>query len=175
MNVLITRELALLNFAPDDLRVVRLVFGGLALLAAFVAFVSASGLSPHGTRDVGRKAGGRSYLNTKIAAGLACVPLIGGIVFLHARDSFVRFYAMQSIIFGAAWFLFSIVSAVVHAVFGAIPDIGGILLFFWAIIAALAQLAFLVVLIIAIVKAVSGVPWDIPYIGPVARRRVGDV
>ena len=46
MNVLITRELALLNFAPDDLRVARLVFGGLALLAAFVAFVSASSPSP---------------------------------------------------------------------------------------------------------------------------------
>jgi hypothetical protein len=28
---------------------------------------------------------------------------------------------MQSIIFGCAWFLFNIVSAVVHAVFGVIP------------------------------------------------------
>jgi len=65
--------------------------------------------------------------------------LIGGIIFyiLEKHDSFVRFYAMQSIIFGCAWFLFNIVSAVVHAVFGAIPGIGGILVFFWAIVAAL--------------------------------------
>src|SRR6266704_5172763 len=113
-------------------------------------------------------------LPSNVAAAIACIPLIGGIIFyiLEKRDSFVRFYAMQSIIFGCAWFLFSIVSAVVHAVFGAIPGIGGILIFFWAITAALAQLAFLVVMIIAIVKAFSGVRWDIPYIGPMARKQV---
>src|SRR6266480_3916566 len=113
-------------------------------------------------------------LPSNVAAAIACIPLIGGIIFyvLEKRDSFVRFYAMQSIIFGAAWFLFNIVSAVVHAVFGAIPGIGGILVFFWAIIAALVHLAFLVIMIIAIVKAFTGVRWDIPYIGPIARKQV---
>src|SRR4030095_5120480 len=113
-------------------------------------------------------------LPSNVAAALACIPLIGGIIFyiLEKHDSFVRFYAMQSIIFGCAWFLFSIVSAIVHAVFGAIPGIGGILVFFWAITAAVAQLAFLVVMIITIVKAFSGVRWDIPYIGPMARKQV---
>ena len=84
----------------------------------------------------------------------------------------MRFYAMQSIIFGCAWFLFNIVSAVVHAVFSAIPGIGGILVFFWALIAALVHLAFLVVMIIAIVKAFTSVRWEIPYIGPIARKQV---
>jgi uncharacterized membrane protein len=79
---------------------------------------------------------------------------------------------MQSIIFGCAWFLFNIVSAVVHAVFGAIPGIGGILVFFWAIIAALVHLLFLVIMIVTIVKAFTGVRWDIPYIGPIARKQV---
>jgi uncharacterized membrane protein len=102
--------------------------------------------------------------------------LIGGIIFyiLEKQDNFVRFYAMQSIIFGCAWFLFNIVSAVVHAVFSAIPGIGGILVFFWALIAALVHLAFLVVMIIAIVKAFTNVRWDIPYIGPIARKQVGE-
>jgi len=113
-------------------------------------------------------------LPSNVAAAIACIPLIGGIIFyiLEKKDSFVRFYAMQSIIFGCAWFLFNIVSAVVHAVFGAIPGIGSILVFFWVIIAALVHLAFLVVMIIAIVKAFTGVRWDIPYIGPIARRQV---
>src|SRR5213080_813575 len=113
-------------------------------------------------------------LPSNVAAAIACIPLIGGIIFyiLEKKDSFVRFYAMQSIIFGCAWFLFNIVSAVVHAVFGAIPGIGGILVFFWAIIAALVHLAFLVVMIIVIVKAFTGVRWDIPYIGPIARKQV---
>jgi uncharacterized membrane protein len=113
-------------------------------------------------------------LPSNVAAAIACIPLIGGIIFyiLEKRDNFVRVYAMQSIIFGCAWFLFNIVSAVVHAVFGAIPGIGGILVFFWAIIAALVHLVFLVIMIITIIKAFTGVRWDIPYIGPVARRQV---
>src|SRR5437870_11324378 len=113
-------------------------------------------------------------LPSNVAAAIACIPLIGGIIFyiLEKQDNFVRFYAMQSIIFGAAWFLFNIVSAIVKGVFWAIPGIGGILVFFWAIIAALVQLAFLVVMIIAIVKAFTSVRWEIPYIGPIARKQV---
>jgi uncharacterized membrane protein len=68
--------------------------------------------------------------------------------------------------------LFNIVSAVIHAVFGAIPAIGNILVFFWAMIAALIHIAFIVIWIIATVKAFTGVRWDIPYIGPMARRQV---
>src|SRR5215217_3978350 len=113
-------------------------------------------------------------LPSNVAAAIACIPLIGGIIFyiLEKHDSFVRFYAMQSIIFGCAWFLFNIVSAVVRAVFWAIPGIGGILVFFWAIVAALVHLIFLVIMIVAMVKAFTGVRWDIPYIGPIARKQV---
>jgi uncharacterized membrane protein len=115
-----------------------------------------------------------SGLPSNVAAALACIPLIGGIVFyiVEKHDSFVRFYAMQSIIFGGAWLLFNIASSVVHAVFGAIPGIGGLLVFFWAIIAALLHIAFLVVWIVATIKAFTGVRWDIPYIGPMARKQV---
>jgi uncharacterized membrane protein len=113
-------------------------------------------------------------LPSNIAAAIACIPLIGGIIFyvLEKRDSFVRFYAMQSIIFGGAWFLFCIVSAIVKAVFWQIPGINIILVFFWSIIAALVHLAFLVIMIVAIIKAFTNVRWDIPYIGPVARKQV---
>ena len=115
-----------------------------------------------------------SGLPSNVAAALACIPLIGGIIFyiVEKHDSFVRFYAMQSIIFGGAWLLFNIASSVVHAVFGAIPGIGGLLVFFWAIIAALVHIAFLVVWIVATIKAFTGVRWDIPYIGPMARKQV---
>src|SRR5205809_1334460 len=113
-------------------------------------------------------------LPSNVAAAIACIPLIGGIIFyiLEKHDGFVRFYAMQSIIFGCAWFLFNIVSAVVHVVFGAIPGIGGILVFFWAIIAALVHLAFLVIWIVATIKAFMNVRWEIPYIGPIARKQM---
>lgn len=113
-------------------------------------------------------------LPSNVAAAIACIPLIGGVVFyiVEKHDGFVRFYAMQSIIFGGAWLFFNIASSVVHAVFGAIPGIGGLLVFFWAIIAALIHIAFLVVWIVATIKAFTGVRWDIPYIGPMARKQV---
>jgi uncharacterized membrane protein len=116
-------------------------------------------------------------LPSNVAAALACIPLIGGIIFyiVEKHDGFVRFYAMQSIIFGGAWLLFNIASSVVHAVFGAIPGIGGLLVFFWAIIAACIHIAFLVVWIVATIKAFTGVRWDIPYVGPMARRQGGAV
>jgi uncharacterized membrane protein len=115
-------------------------------------------------------------LPSNLAAAIACIPLLGGLVFyiIEKRDGFVRFYAMQSIIFGGAWVLFNIVSAIVRAVFWAIPGIGGILVFFWAVIAAIVHLAFLVIMIIAIIKAFTNVRWDIPYVGPIARKQSGD-
>src|SRR6266568_7611888 len=116
-------------------------------------------------------------LPSNVAAAIACIPLIGGIIFyiLEKRDGFVRFYAMQSIMFGAAWILFDIISKILFAIFGSIPAIGGLLVFFWAIIQALIHIAFLVVWIIAMVKAFTNVRWDIPYIGPMARKQVSEV
>jgi uncharacterized membrane protein len=116
-------------------------------------------------------------LPSNVAAALACIPLIGGIIFyiLEKRDGFVRFYAMQSIMFGAAWILFDIISKILFAIFGSIPAIGGLLVFFWAIIQALIHIGFLVVWIIAMVKAFTNVRWDIPYVGPMARKQVSEV
>jgi uncharacterized membrane protein len=113
-------------------------------------------------------------LPPNVAAAIACVPLVGGIIFyiLEKRNGFVRFYAMQSIIFGGAWLLFNIVKAIVGAVFYQIPAIGGILLFFWSILAALIQIAFVVLWLVATVKAFTGARWEIPYVGPVARKQV---
>ncbi|MGH7938577.1 MAG: DUF4870 domain-containing protein [Bryobacteraceae bacterium] len=112
-------------------------------------------------------------LPPNVAAALACFPLIGGIIFyiLEKRDAFVRFYAMQSIIFGAIWILFNILSGIIHEIFWSVPGIGHLLAALWAFVSALVQIAFLVVLIIAIVKAFSGVRWDIPWVGPIARKQ----
>ena len=116
-------------------------------------------------------------LPSNIAAALACIPLVGGLIFwfLEKHDNYVRFYAMQSIIFGAAWFLFNILSSIMHGILWAIPGIGHLFAGLWALVSAVVQIAFLIVLIIAIVKAFSGVRWDIPWVGPMARRQTGGV
>jgi uncharacterized membrane protein len=115
-------------------------------------------------------------LPSNVAAALACIPLIGGLIFyiLEKHDQFVRFYAMQSIIFGGAWFLFGIVSSVLHLIFGSIPVAGAFFSLLWAFLAALIYLALLVIMIIAMVKAFSGVRWDIPFVGPIARKQMGE-
>src|SRR5437667_4847151 len=106
-------------------------------------------------------------LPSNVAAAIACIPLIGGIIFyvLEKRDSFVRFYAMQSIIFGAAWLLFNIVYAIVHVIFASVPAIGVFLSLLWGLVGMLIHLAFVVVWVIATIKAFTNVRWDIPYVG----------
>lgn len=118
-----------------------------------------------------------SGLPANVAAALACIPLIGGIIFylIEKQNAFVRFYAMQSIIFGGAWILFDIISMIVSSIFGALPALGGFLVVLWSLVAALVHLAFLVVFIITVVKAFTGVKWEIPYIGPIARQQTNAV
>src|SRR5258705_11562579 len=86
-------------------------------------------------------------LPSNVAAALACIPLIGGIIFyvLEKRDSFVRFYAMQSIIFGGVWILCSIVYQIVWHLFSSIPGIGGFFGFILGLAWALISVGFLVV------------------------------
>jgi uncharacterized membrane protein len=115
-------------------------------------------------------------LPSNVAAALACIPLFGGLIFyiVEKQDRFVRFYAMQSIIFGGIWFLFYIIAHIFGAILWSIPVAGVFFGTLWSIMVALAQLGFLVLMIIAMVKAFTGVRWDIPYIGPMARKQTGE-
>jgi uncharacterized membrane protein len=117
---------------------------------------------------------GSTGLPSNVAAAIACIPLIGGIIFyiLEKRDSFVRFYAMQSIILGGAWLLFCIAASIVGLIFRSIPVIAGVLDFFWGVIIAIVYIAFVVLWIVATVKAFTNVRWEIPYIGPMARKQM---
>jgi uncharacterized membrane protein len=115
-------------------------------------------------------------LPSNIAAAIACVPLIGGLVFyfLEKRDQFVRFYAMQSIILGGIYLLCWIVYSIIFGILSSIPAIGfffGILL---SVTWALIRVAVLVLFIITVFKAFTNKRWEIPYIGAMARKQVGE-
>jgi len=115
-------------------------------------------------------------LPSNIAAALACIPLVGGLIFwfLEKHDNFVRFYAMQSIIFGGVWVLFWVIYSVAYSILTPVPAIG--LLFkilLWSIW-LIVGIAFLVLWIISTIKAFSGALWDIPYVGPMARKYAGE-
>lgn len=130
--------------------------------------------SPAPSPEPGTVKSGSTGLPSNVAAAIACIPLVGGIIFyiLEKRDSFVRFYAMQSIIFGGAWILFAIVYSLAHAILTPIPAIGLIFAVILWVIWALVGVAFLVIFIVTVVKAFTGVRWEIPYIGPMARKQM---
>src|SRR5215210_5898647 len=119
-------------------------------------------------------AAGTTGLPSNVAAALACIPLVGGIIFyvLEKRDSFVRFYAMQSIIFGGAWLIFSIVWNILYAILAHIPVLGVIFALLLWIICIVWSIGAVIVWVIAMIKAFSGVRWEIPFIGPIARHQV---
>jgi uncharacterized membrane protein len=112
-------------------------------------------------------------LPSNVAAALACIPLIGGIIFyiVEKHDGFVRFYAMQSIIFGGAWILIQIGCGIVSGLFWALP-IGWFFGSLWGIVWWLINLALFVIFVVTVVKAFTNVHWEIPYIGPIARKQV---
>src|SRR5260370_7569193 len=85
-------------------------------------------------------------LPSNIAAALACIPLIGGIVFyvLEKQDSFVRFYAMQSIILGGVFVLCWIVYSIAFAILTTIPPTDLPFLLFFNILSPLITPLFLV-------------------------------
>src|SRR2546423_11943695 len=115
-------------------------------------------------------------LPSNVAAALACIPLIGGLVFyiLEKHDQLVRFYAMQSIIFGGVWFLFNLASWILHSILWMIPVAGPLFAGLWIFLSSVIHLGLFVLMIITMVKAFSGVRWDIPYIGPIARKQIGE-
>ena len=117
---------------------------------------------------------GSTGLPSNVAAALACIPLVGGIIFyvLEKHDQFVRFYAMQSIIFGGAWIVFSIIWNILFAILAHIPVLGWVFALVLWCIWAVWNIGAVIVWIIAMIKAFSGARWDIPYIGPIARNQV---
>lgn len=114
-------------------------------------------------------------LTPTVAAGLACIfLLLGGIVFLvlEKKDKYVRFYAMQSVFLGAAGVAISIFVQIASVILRLIPILGRMILFFLNIGSAIAGLGLLVLWVILIVKAFSNKEWEIPFLGPLARKQL---
>lgn len=108
-----------------------------------------------------------------VAAGVAILaPLVGGIVFifLEKRNAFVRFWALQSIVFGGAWFAFNIVSAIVGTILSFI-FLGKL----WFLVAWLVNVAITFVWLFAVFNAFLGKSWEIPVVGKLTRQQAGRI
>ena len=119
----------------------------------------------------------RTGLPSNVAAALACIPLFGGLVFyiLEKEDRFVRFYAMQSIIFGGICLVILALGRALTVMAWSIPIASVVFGPLWSFVFAVVKLGLVVLTVIAMVKAFSGVRWEIPFVGPIARRQLGEV
>src|SRR5712691_264667 len=105
-------------------------------------------------------------LDANVAALLSYVlaPITGLVFFLVEKENrFVRFHAMQSILFGAAWVIVGIAFTFISITL-AIMDIGILSLLFWPI-RLIFWLGFFAVWIMLLIKAYQGQMFKLPIIG----------
>ena len=130
-----------------------------------------------------------SGLDPKIAAALSYIWIVGLIFFfIEKENKFVRFHAMQSILFGIANSVIMMVLAIIATILTVVFTIGAaaasaagsggvgaivglfvwlIWLLFWVV-----AMVFLVGLILAAVKAYQGKKFKLPIIGNMAEKIV---
>lgn len=111
-----------------------------------------------------------SGLEPNVAGALSyLLGALTGVLFLiiDKDRAFVRFHAMQSIVFSVAWIAVWIILVVVSVVLGAIPVLGWILDLFLTL--AVAVIGF-VLWVYLMYRAFQGHEWEIPFIGQQARK-----
>ena len=111
-------------------------------------------------------------LAPNVAAGLAA--LTGGLIgivllFVEKRDRFVRFWAMQSVFFGAAVLVLNIA---VSIFLGILVHIIGPLVLIFSFFYGIVCLGILVLWIVMLIQAFSGKEWELPVLGKMARQQL---
>ena len=122
----------------------------------------------------GRGPGGKSStgLDANIAALLSyLLTWITGLIFflIEKENRFVRFHAMQAILFGAAIFVISIVLSIT---LGVVSYVSWILGSLFSLAWLLLWLAFLVGWILCMIKAYQGQMFKLPIVGDMAEKIV---
>ncbi|HAF15621.1 MAG TPA: hypothetical protein DHU55_08135 [Blastocatellia bacterium] len=124
-------------------------------------------------------------LDPKIAAAISYLWIVGLILyFMEKENRFVRFHAMQSILFGivnmiimTVLIILAVILTIVFGVGGAAigggaSAIGTLLVFLIWIIVALIVLVFVIGVVLAAVKAFQGKTFKLPIIGNMAEKIV---
>ncbi|HBB88177.1 MAG TPA: hypothetical protein DC047_11225 [Blastocatellia bacterium] len=145
--------------------------------------------TPPSTPSPGTSQTGGTGLDPKVAAAISYIWIVGLIFFfIEKENKFVRFHAMQSILFGIAnsviMMVLAIIATILTVVFtigaaaasaagsGGLGAIVGLLVWLiWLLFWVLAMV-FLVGLIFAAVKAYQGQKFKLPIIGNMAEKIV---
>jgi uncharacterized membrane protein len=79
---------------------------------------------------------------------------------------------MQSVFLGGASFALSVFVRIAGMILSLIPFVGKIIMLLLGIGSMLAGLLVLALWIILIIKAFSGKEWEMPFLGPLARKQL---
>lgn len=116
-------------------------------------------------------------MEPNLAAALSYILfIVSGVAFLvlERKSQFVRFHAMQSILFTATWFICTIGGAVAMIILGMISAIIGFSgpLRLLGSAMNLISVGFFIVWVLLMVKAYQGDKWKLPVIGDLAEKQV---
>ena len=112
-------------------------------------------------------------MDPKLAALLAYVFLwVGGLIFylIESKNKYVRFHALQSILFNVSYIVILVMLGVVSSIFGSIPGLGLIVVPLIGLLSAAIWLGFFVIWIMLMVKAYQGEKWLLPIISDIAEK-----
>ncbi|MCL5265325.1 MAG: DUF4870 domain-containing protein [Chloroflexi bacterium] len=101
--------------------------------------------------------------------------IITGILFyvLEKEDGFIRFHAMQSILFNVAWTVLWIVLTIVMTILGFVPFLGIVVAILGFVVWLVVFLGGFVLWLFLIIKAYQGEKFKLPYIGDMAENYAG--
>jgi uncharacterized membrane protein len=111
--------------------------------------------------------GSDTGLPSNVGAGLCAIfTLLGGIIFyfIEKKDRFVRHWAVETIFFGATWFLAQLAVSVVGAILSHTPGIGLIFAILFGLLHFVVWFGGMILWIIGIIKAFQGQTWVYPII-----------
>jgi uncharacterized membrane protein len=112
-------------------------------------------------------------LSPNVAGALAyLLGPITGIIFLvtEKNNQFVRFHAMQSIVFGVACVALWVVLTVLTGILSVVPILGFLVS---TLLALAAGLGCIVLWLVLMFRAYQGQEWELPWLGQFARKQLG--
>lgn len=108
--------------------------------------------------------------NTAALLSYFLTPFLGIVLYLVERNNkYVRFHALQSILFGFAWIIASGLLYVLCLVFGKLGLIGVLLTWSLCLLYLIGSIAIVITLML---KAYRGDWYKLPFIGDVAERNI---
>ncbi|HEB12347.1 MAG TPA: DUF4870 domain-containing protein [Actinobacteria bacterium] len=128
---------------------------------------------PEKTSGVKAEAETSTGLEPNLAALLAYLfGWISGLIFylIETKNKYVRFHALQSILFSIAYFVVFFVIGTIFSVLGSMPGAGLLFASLGGLFSMVFGIGFFVVWIMLMVKAYKGEKWLLPIIGDIAEK-----